>query len=117
MLRCVCVCVCVPEYFLLHWSDMSLTITLVFMTCLCAFEGVSFVCVCVRMGMSKLVLYLGRLLGLGVEYHVTVLQASNTRRTDWQADRQTRSYKTPPLLHLALIEGFMCLLSFQGDGF
>ena len=44
---CVCVCVCSWEYSLLHWSDMSFSITLVFMTYLCVLQGVSSVSMCV----------------------------------------------------------------------
>lgn len=52
---CVCscilvlvrVCVCTWKYFPLHWSDVSFTISLVFMTYLCVSVSSRSTCVCV----------------------------------------------------------------------
>lgn len=105
-------CVCLQEYFLLHWSDMSFSITLVFMTylCVCVFQGVSLVSVSGHVQTNFFFFFqLGRLIGLRLEHYIAVLQASKKqdRPTDTPTDRQTRSrsYKTLSVLQLAPTEG------------
>lgn len=103
---CVGVCVCSREYSPLHWSATSFTISLVFMTYLCVFEGVSWVCpvcvcvcscACTRLcscsGMSRPVPYLGRLIGFGgrtQSYCIVSKPQKYDRQTDAPADRQAQ---------------------------
>ena len=87
---------------LLRWSDISFIITLVFMTYLCVFKGVSSMCVCVCVcvwgsGHVQTSPVSGQnywLRGRTLSYCIVKVQ----KQTDRHADRQTilRSYKTLP---------------------